>query len=131
MQAEGSFMEMDGFFSSLFVWFCWSQVLGRWSSYNNFVALSPQANYTDWATATRSSCLHVKFWRANRGLCFGKSVKEILFLWRMVSSGMLRRVALVRTDVSEERSPSFIRVTRIGELGATLAVTSNRRAVGC
>jgi hypothetical protein len=45
----------------------------------------------------------------------------------MVFSGMLRRVALVRTDVSEELSASFIRVTRIGELGTTLAVTSNRR----
>jgi hypothetical protein len=45
----------------------------------------------------------------------------------MLSSGMLRRVANVRTDVSEERSASFIRVTRIGELGTTLAVTSNRR----
>jgi hypothetical protein len=42
----------------------------------------------------------------------------------MVSSGMLRRVALVRTHVSEELSASFIRVTRIGELGTTLAVTS-------
>jgi hypothetical protein len=38
---------------------------------------------------------------------------------------MLRRVALVRTDVSEELSPSFIRVARLGELGTTLAVTSN------
>jgi hypothetical protein len=47
--------------------------------------------------------------------------------WRMTSSGMLRRVALVRTDVSEELSASFINVTRIGELGTTLTVTSNRR----
>jgi hypothetical protein len=42
---------------------------------------------------------------------------------------MLRRVALVRTDVSEEPSASFIKVTRIGELGTTLAVTSNRRTL--
>jgi hypothetical protein len=42
---------------------------------------------------------------------------------------MLRRVALVRTDVSEELSASFTKVTRIGELGITLAVTSNRRTV--
>jgi hypothetical protein len=47
----------------------------------------------------------------------------------MASSGMLRRVALVRTDVSVERSASFIRVTIIGELRTTLAVTSNRRTV--
>jgi hypothetical protein len=44
----------------------------------------------------------------------------------MPSSGMLRRVALVRTDVSEERSTSNFRVIRIGELGTKLAVTSNR-----
>jgi hypothetical protein len=49
--------------------------------------------------------------------------------WRMVSSGMLRHVALVITDVSEELSASFIRVARIGELGTTLAVTSNRRTL--
>jgi hypothetical protein len=44
----------------------------------------------------------------------------------MASSGMLRRVALVRTYVSQEISASFIRVTTIGELGITLAVTSKR-----
>jgi hypothetical protein len=33
---------------------------------------------------------------------------------------MLRRVALVRTDVSEERSASFIRVTSVGELELSL-----------
>jgi hypothetical protein len=44
----------------------------------------------------------------------------------MVSSGMLRRVALVRTDVWEKLRASFIRVTGIGELGTTVAVTSNR-----
>jgi hypothetical protein len=38
-------------------------------------------------------------------------------------------VALVRTDVSDELSASFIRVTRIGELGTTLAVTGNRRTL--
>jgi hypothetical protein len=44
----------------------------------------------------------------------------------MASSGMLRRVALVKTDVSEELSASFIRAARNGQLGPTLAVTSNR-----
>jgi hypothetical protein len=43
--------------------------------------------------------------------------------------GMLRLVALVRTDVSEEHSISIIRVIRIGELGTTLSVTSNRRTL--
>jgi hypothetical protein len=46
---------------------------------------------------------------------------------RMVSSGMLRRVALVKTDVSEELSAFFIRLTRMVELGTTLAVTSNQQ----
>jgi hypothetical protein len=40
---------------------------------------------------------------------------------------MIRLVALIRTDVSEELSASFIWVTRIGELGTTLAVTSSVR----
>jgi hypothetical protein len=48
---------------------------------------------------------------------------------RMASSEMLRRVAHEITDVSEEHSASFIRMTRISELGTTLAVTSNRRTL--
>jgi hypothetical protein len=43
----------------------------------------------------------------------------------MSSSGMLRLVALVRTDVSKTRNAS------IGELGKTLAVPNNRRSVRC
>jgi hypothetical protein len=49
----------------------------------------------------------------------------------MVSSGMLRRVTLVITDISEETSASFIRVRRIGELGPALAATSNRTDARC
>jgi hypothetical protein len=43
----------------------------------------------------------------------------------MPSSRMRRRVALVRIDVSEELINSIIRVTRINELGTTLAETSS------
>jgi hypothetical protein len=38
---------------------------------------------------------------------------------------MLRRVALVRTDVTEKRIGTMIWVTRIGDLGTTLAATIN------
>jgi hypothetical protein len=41
--------------------------------------------------------------------------------WRLL--GCLHRVALVRADVSEELSASFIRVARIGELGTTVTLT--------
>jgi hypothetical protein len=44
----------------------------------------------------------------------------------MSFAGMLRRVTLVRIDVSDELSASIIRVTRICEIGTALAITSNR-----
>jgi hypothetical protein len=44
---------------------------------------------------------------------------------RMASSGMLRLVALVRSDVSEERIASIIMVERTSKIGATLTVTNN------
>jgi predicted hotdog family 3-hydroxylacyl-ACP dehydratase len=47
----------------------------------------------------------------------------------MASSRMFRRVDHVRTDISQEISASVIRVTRMGELGTALAVTSNRRTL--
>jgi hypothetical protein len=37
---------------------------------------------------------------------------------------MLRRMALARTDILEERIASIIRVARMGELETTLAVNS-------
>jgi hypothetical protein len=43
----------------------------------------------------------------------------------MTNSWILRRVALLTTDVSKERIVYIIKVTRIGELGTTLAITSN------
>jgi hypothetical protein len=55
---------------------------------------------------------------------FGAQCKHTV-VRRMASSWMLHLVALVRTDVLEELSAFFIRVTRISELGTTLAVTSN------
>jgi hypothetical protein len=49
----------------------------------------------------------------------------------MPFSGMLHQTALVRTDISEERVASIIRVTRLGDLGTTLAVTAHCEKVIC
>jgi hypothetical protein len=55
------------------------------------------------------------------------SLRKHFVLRIMSSSGMLRRVALLGTDVSEERIACIITVTIIGELGTMLPVTSNRK----
>jgi hypothetical protein len=73
-------------------------------------------------------CLHSWRWLrrlAANVLMLNRRITYSL-LWWMSSSGMLHRVALVRTDASEELMTSIIRVTRIGELGTTLAITSSR-----
>jgi hypothetical protein len=50
----------------------------------------------------------------------------------MASSGMLRLVALVRTNVSKTLSASIIRVTRIAELVTTLVFRiASSGMVGC
>jgi hypothetical protein len=52
------------------------------------------------------------------------TMKNVVF-WNVT------RMVLVRTDVSEEISSYIIRVTRISELGKTLAVNSNVAYFGC
>jgi hypothetical protein len=47
----------------------------------------------------------------------------------MLSSGMLRRAALVRTDVLEEHIASIIREGDRNRRGRKLAVTSNRNTL--
>jgi hypothetical protein len=47
----------------------------------------------------------------------------------MASSGMLRHVALVRTEVSEELSASFIRVTIVEEIPSVSLGISSQRAL--
>jgi ABC-type transport system involved in cytochrome c biogenesis ATPase subunit len=47
----------------------------------------------------------------------------------MLSSGMRRRMALVRTDVSEQRIASIIKMTRIAELGTTVLTRATRRHI--
>jgi hypothetical protein len=57
-----------------------------------------------------------------------RCVRHFCKTFSETSSEMLRRVVIVRTDVSEDHSSFIIRVTRIGELG-TLAVSRNRRTL--
>jgi hypothetical protein len=49
----------------------------------------------------------------------------------MASSEKLRRVAFVRTDVTEERSASIIKVTRMSEIGTTTFIVTAIKNVRC
>jgi hypothetical protein len=62
-----------------------------------------------------------------RTKCFlERGLNKVIFL-KIASSRMLRRVAFVKNDVSEELNTSIIGVTRIGELGTALVATD----IGC
>jgi hypothetical protein len=98
---------------------------------NGYNGLLPQAldgrsvklNDTPLNTSSRRS---VAFSSAVITLRFKVACSKYFVHKIMPSSAMLRRVALVRTEVSEERIASIIKMKRIGELGTTLAVTTNR-----
>jgi hypothetical protein len=64
--------------------------------------------YCKWLDNNGCVCLHIFVWEYIILHLFNSSS-----LWRKPSSGMLRCVALVRTDDSEDCSTSIIRVTRI------------------
>jgi hypothetical protein len=53
-----------------------------------------------------------------------QSIAALSIVLKMPSSEMLRRVALVITDDSDEHIPSIVKLTRIGVLGITLTVCS-------
>jgi hypothetical protein len=58
-------------------------------------------------------------WELNLSLLLRET--ELEYTRGMPSSGKLRHVTLVRTEVLEECRASIIRVTRIAELGTTIA----------
>jgi hypothetical protein len=72
-----------------------------------------------WPVAVGHNCAHNRMYFR---VIPGKRNKNAI--WGRSSSLMLRCVALVGTNVSEERIVFIIRTKRISELGITSAVTS-------
>jgi hypothetical protein len=109
-------------------------IAGRFHWWKEVTGLPTPCNIVHYSDA-RLKCNPLS--RITLGLYIQNKVKPInamqdlrfsrRWLCRMASSVMLRRVVLVRTEVSEEFSASFFRVKRIVRLETKLAVTSNRR----
>jgi hypothetical protein len=121
--------KLHHFFSTISVEIASTHVLCYSSLWPNFRQVEPRSNFSRYFFISLIKTPQ-QFKKIN------KLVSEILCeplktirASRMVSSAMLRRVPLVRNDVSEGLSTFFIRVTRIGVLGKRLDVTSNRRTL--
>jgi hypothetical protein len=56
---------------------------------------------------------------------YSRNLKDFTTFMKSVVDEECRLLALVGTDVSGNRIASIIKVTRIGEVGTTLAVTSS------
>jgi hypothetical protein len=70
-------------------------------------------------------CCRKIIWQVLPPLLTAWSPHKVYYKIEECCSGMLRRVTPVRTDVTEERSASIIRVTKLGELGTTLPRNSS------
>jgi hypothetical protein len=112
---------------------------GRWSPRRTHIQCCPESANGSFAShATRTSLCYpsnVTEWRCPvfrmpsvpiHALTGRHGVSSYLRFEGFSAVTIKNCVALVRTYVSEERSASIIRVTRIDELEITLAVTSSR-----
>jgi hypothetical protein len=84
--------------------------------YKNPVRTSQETHYV--STTESSQLMLCKIWGFH-----DNDYEE----WRLL--GCYAVWLVLRTEVSEELSASFIRVTRIGELGTTLAVTNDQHTL--
>jgi hypothetical protein len=101
-----------------------SIILSRVSHATKLRHLFPDSNCG--AQSALGSCSHGS---CSQGTLYCAPSPRVVCLTRnVVYSGMLCSVALVRTDVAEKLSAAIIRVTTIGEIEITLAITSNRRS---
>jgi hypothetical protein len=112
--------------NSLLKWRHFSRWCGTWvlasASHGGCSVLSESAPAD--TLLLRQTCPDCMFTQHSKCDSVLITAQYLLYGRRMASSRMLRRVSLVRIDVSEELGASIIRVTRIGS-ARRLLVTAN------